>query len=310
MPTDGSPSRWPRRSADTGSRCWSPPATTGTSAPRERCSRTASRRARAPVPASACAARASTTARPRAGRRSLVARRMNGLHSVSAYVGEVTREFTLGPEADRLGVDVVIPSFQDVSAGQGSSDPRTEECLAMLPEVPFMLFVGAFRKAKGLETLFEAYRRLESPPPLALIGTHQHDAPEHIPDDVVTILDAPHKAVLAAWDRALFGVMPSLWPEPLGSTVTEAMSRGKAVIGSRLGGHADLLDEDSGLTVPPGDVGALTAAMRELIADPERREALGAAAARRARGVTAPVVIPRFEQAYRDLIAAVRAAEG
>jgi D-inositol-3-phosphate glycosyltransferase len=61
---------------------------------------------------------------------------------------------------------------------------------------------------------------------------------------------------------------------------------------------------ESGILVPQGDPAALAAAMEDLIADPERREAYGRAAARRATDFTAEVVLPRFEQAYRDLIAA------
>jgi glycosyltransferase involved in cell wall biosynthesis len=109
---------------------------------------------------------------------------------------------------------------------------------------------------------------------------------------------------MAAWGRAMFGVMPSLWPEPLGSTVAEGMSRGKPVIGTRLGGHADLITDATGILVPQGDVGALTRAMEELIGDPERRDAYGRAAAERARGFTAASVLPEFERAYEDVVAA------
>ncbi len=74
------------------------------------------------------------------------------------------------------------------------------------------------------------------------------------------------------------------------------------MIGTRLGGHTDMLDESTGILVPPGDVDALAAAMRELIEDPERREALGRAAAERARSFAGTSVLPRFEDAYRATI--------
>jgi glycosyltransferase involved in cell wall biosynthesis len=174
--------------------------------------------------------------------------------------------------------------------------------MAGLPKEPFILFVGAFRRVKGLETLFEAYRRLASPPPLVLIGTFERDSPAAMPPQATVLTDAPHAIVMAAWDRALFGVMPSLWPEPLGATVSEGMSRGRTVIGTRLGGHTDMLDENTGILVPQGDPAALAAAMEELIVDPARREALGRAAAERAKAFAASSVVPRFEQAYRDAI--------
>jgi glycosyltransferase involved in cell wall biosynthesis len=202
-------------------------------------------------------------------------------------------------------LEVTIPSFQaEPPARPGEEEPDVDAWLARLPEEPFILFVGAFRKVKGLETLFEAYRNLTDPPPLVLMGTFERDSPTDFPPDAVVLTDVPHQAVMASWERAMFGVMPSLWPEPLGATVSEGMSRGRPVIGTQLGGHTDMLDETTGILVPQGDAEALAAAMRELIEDPERREALGRAAAERAKSFAGTNVLPRFEEAYRDTIAA------
>jgi glycosyltransferase involved in cell wall biosynthesis len=82
------------------------------------------------------------------------------------------------------------------------------------------------------------------------------------------------------------------------------MSRGRPVIGTQLGGHADMLTDSAGVLVPQGDVGALRQAMEGLIADPQRREEMGRAAAERARSFRAENVLPRFEEAYRSVIAA------
>ena len=119
---------------------------------------------------------------------------------------------------------MTIPSFQDVAPDEAvdSSDGEVAPYLERLPAEPFILYVGAFRKVKGLETLFDAYERLESPPPLVLMGTYERDSPASVSRTTAVVLtDVPHKAVMAAWDRAMFGVMPSLWPEPFGATVAE-----------------------------------------------------------------------------------------
>jgi glycosyltransferase involved in cell wall biosynthesis len=235
-----------------------------------------------------------------------LARRMSGLHSVSTFVHDTTTRFVFGPEGTPPGlVQVTIPSFQEVAPDEDvDHDDAVLSYLDRLPTEPFILYVGAFRKVKGLETLFDAYRQLESPPPLVLMGTHERDEPEHFPDDAIVITDVPNRAVMAAWDRAMFGVMPSLWPEPFGATVAEAMNRGKPVIGTTLGGHVDMIGDSAGILVPQGDVGALAEAMASLIEDPERRDAYGRAAGERAREFAARSVIPRFEQAYRDVVAA------
>jgi glycosyltransferase involved in cell wall biosynthesis len=239
--------------------------------------------------------------------RPILARKMTGLHSVSGFVHEVTRRYLFGAQGAPKGlVEVVIPSFQEVDPASevDAGDPAVAPYLAELPEERFILFVGAFRKVKGLETLFEAYRRLESPPPLVLMGTYERDSPAEFPPEAIVITDVPHRAVMAAWDRALFGVMPSLWSEPFGATVAEAMNRGRPVIGTRPGGHVDMIDESAGLLVPQGDAGALAEAMAKLIGDEDLRERYGRAAAERARAFAASAVLPRFEQAYRDVIAA------
>jgi len=232
---------------------------------------------------------------------------MTGLHSVSTFVHDVTVRYLFGPGGPPADlVQVTIPSFQEVAPDEAidSSDGEVGAYLARLPQEPFILYVGAFRRVKGLETLFDAYERLESPPPLVLMGTYERDTPDGFPPDAVVLTDVPNKAVMAAWDRAMFGVMPSLWPEPFGATVAEAMNRGKPVIGTTLGGHVDMIGDNAGLLVPQGDVGALEAAMRELIEDPERRDRFGQAASEKARSFAAGAVIPRFEQAYRDVLAA------
>jgi glycosyltransferase involved in cell wall biosynthesis len=239
--------------------------------------------------------------------RPILARKMTGLHSVSSFVHEVTRRYLFGAQgAPKDLVEVVIPSFQDVDPSEpvDPTDSEVAPYLKRLPEQPFILFVGAFRKVKGLETLFEAYGRLESPPPLVLMGTYERDSPPGFPPEAIVIPDVPHRAVMAAWDRALFGVMPSLWPEPFGATVAEAMNRGRPVIGTRPGGHVDMIDDSAGRLVPQGDATALTEAMAALIGDPELRERYGRAAAERAKEFAASAVLPRFEQAYRDVVAA------
>ncbi|MDX6643267.1 MAG: hypothetical protein QOD76_1229, partial [Solirubrobacteraceae bacterium] len=49
--------------------------------------------------------------------------------------------------------------------------------LAELPTEPFLLFVGDVRRDKGIHVLLEAYQRLRSPPPLALVGKVWPDTP-------------------------------------------------------------------------------------------------------------------------------------
>jgi glycosyltransferase involved in cell wall biosynthesis len=201
-------------------------------------------------------------------------------------------------------VDAVLPSVREADADEAVAfKPRDQPDCAQLPADRFILYVGAMRRFKGVYQLLDAYARLESPPPLVLIGTLENDSPQEYPPGVIVLQNFPHGAVMAAWDHSLFGVTPSLGAEPLGSVVYEGMSRGKAVIGTTPGGHADMItDGETGLLVPAGDVEALTAAMQRLLAYPEWREQLGGAARERARAFTASVVVPQFEYFYQRVI--------
>lgn len=81
-------------------------------------------------------------------------------------------------------------------------------------------------------------------------------------------------ACLAAADVV---ALPSL-QEGLGVAALEAMAAGRPVVASRVGGLAEVVvDEVTGLLVPPGDAAALGRALARLGADPALRERLGAA---------------------------------
>ncbi len=242
-------------------------------------------------------------------------RKVSGLRSISSYVEEVMRRDFLGglKHAGRT-VTRVVP---DMIEKESSTDTLLAEAsgrLAELPDEPFILFVGALRRVKGVDELLSAYQRLESPPPLVLIGTLEPDSPR-FPPNVHVLLDVPHDAVMAAWDRCLFGVLPSLWPEPFGTVVTEAMSRGKAVIGTRPGGHTDLVaDGETGILVRAGDVDSLTKAMDRLIRSADLRERMGQAALVRSKRFAPEAVMPQIETMYAsaqaDGVAPERAKRG
>lgn len=67
------------------------------------------------------------------------------------------------------------------------------------------------------------------------------------------------------------------------NVIVEAMSRGLPVVATTAGAIPEIVGSDSGTLVPPADVPALAKCIDGLIADPQRRTALGGAGAARVR---------------------------
>jgi glycosyltransferase involved in cell wall biosynthesis len=85
-------------------------------------------------------------------------------------------------------------------------------------------------------------------------------------------------ALAAEFAEAQVVAIPSVWPEPFGLVGIEAFALGIPVVASHTGGIGDWLEHGvSGLAVAPGDASALADALRELLGDPQRARAMGAA---------------------------------
>jgi glycosyltransferase involved in cell wall biosynthesis len=228
--------------------------------------------------------------------RALLRRKTTAVHSVSQYVASV-----LNRDLQLNGVpSVVIPNFH----AEETETTVDERILERLPKEPFILFVGAVRRLKGVDELIAAHQRLDDPPPLVMVGVKTPDTPQTFPPGVTALTAVPHPTVMAMWDRALFGVFPSKWPEPLATVVHEAMSNGRPVIGTTPGGHEDMIDDgETGFLVPGGDSKALAEAMARLVDDQALRERLGREAKHRADRFTRDAVVPRLERFYYETIA-------
>jgi len=74
----------------------------------------------------------------------------------------------------------------------------------------------------------------------------------------------------------------SIEPEPFGRVIIEGMAARLPVVAYQHGGAGEIIvEQETGLLVPPGDVQALGQAVAELLADPARVEWLGQAGRRR-----------------------------
>ena len=79
--------------------------------------------------------------------------------------------------------------------------------------------------------------------------------------------------------------------EPFGRVIVEGMLAGRPVVATRGGAVCELVEEGvTGLTVSPGDAPGLAAAVRALLAEPERVAAMTAAARQAATRFSLPVM--------------------
>lgn len=97
-------------------------------------------------------------------------------------------------------------------------------------------------------------------------------------------------------------VLPSL-AEGTPNSIVEAMAHGIPVIASEVGGIPDMIGDDAGIRVAPGDTAALAEAMLRLANDPELRRQMGAAAQERYQKLFSPkVVLPLMLDTYERVV--------
>lgn len=194
----------------------------------------------------------------------------------------------------------IIPNFvpDDIAERRTHGSPL----MANLPAENFLLFVGDLSRDKGVHVLLEAVSGLDSQPPLVLIGRVSHETPTELPPNVILLPGWPHDAVMEAWSASTIALVPSLFADPCPTVAFEAMSVGAPVVGSHIGGLADIVaDGETGLLVTPGDAVALRTAIVRLLTDPDLRKRMGQAAKRRVVTFQTSTVIPQIEQVYRSL---------
>jgi glycosyltransferase involved in cell wall biosynthesis len=142
-------------------------------------------------------------------------------------------------------------------------------------------FVGAMTEGKGIFELFNAFYLLASRNPrLKLLYVGKGPEMEDLKKETRVlegrvIFVGQRRDVVRMYAAMDIFVLPSTCREAFGTVIIEAMSMGKPVIATHVGGVPEIIEHGTnGLIVPPGDSSALARAMWELIEVPSFREKL------------------------------------
>ncbi|HZO08743.1 MAG TPA: glycosyltransferase family 4 protein [Myxococcota bacterium] len=231
----------------------------------------------------------------------------------------VARAVAISPavrdELARGGVDPAkistIPSSVDPAAlAPRAAREATRRALEAEEGTVVLLVLASLVRRKGLDVLLDALASLPPRPDfhLWIAGAGPERTALEAQSERLGLSarvrflgsrdDAPD--LLAACDVY---VLPSR-REGLGVSALEAMAARRPVVASRVGGLGDaVVDQRTGLLVPPEDTAELARALARLLADPALRRRLGEAGpARLAEGFLASQMVAAYEKLYRSVL--------
>jgi glycosyltransferase involved in cell wall biosynthesis len=156
---------------------------------------------------------------------------------------------------------------------------------------PLVVFAGQVLRGKGVDVLIEALSLLRTPGWRCSIvgdGTFLPRCQSLVRDmklqDRVALTGwVPQQELHGILGHARAGVVPSVWPEPLGAVGIEMFRHGLPVVAFDVGGIREWLDDGlNGYLVPVFDRQALAQRLDLLLGNPEHARSLGELARRQA----------------------------
>ncbi|MCB2106673.1 MAG: glycosyltransferase [Rhodobacteraceae bacterium] len=214
--------------------------------------------------------------------------------------------------SEKLGLAV-----ETIHVIRGSGvDPRDFDVAPIPDGPPNFLVLSRLLHIKGIHVAVEALRRVRArgtPATLTIAGAPDPGNPSSV--DAATLarwssadgvtLTGQVADVRPLIARSLAVIQPSLGGEGLPKSLLEAAAGGRALIATDVPGNREIVvDGQTGLSVPPDDAEALSAAMEAAAARPETCRKWGLAAREKAAAEFATSLICRQHLAlYRRIVA-------
>lgn len=176
-----------------------------------------------------------------------------------------------------------------------------------------LLFVGRLEKAKGVEFLIEAISLIIKKFPrttLTIIGNGRNMT------DLLNLAKkmqiekyiqftgwVKNKDIASYYEKASIVVIPSVWPENFPTVCNEAMSAGRPVIGTNVGGIPELIDDGvDGYLVEPENSEQIAEKVVKLFSDEKSLVEFGANARKRAEELSIEKYVEKMEKIYERVL--------
>jgi glycosyltransferase involved in cell wall biosynthesis len=179
----------------------------------------------------------------------------------SQFMAKLVTRFRINSEKIRIlhnGID--IKSFKATGVDAG-----------------YVLYFGRLSREKGIETFLNAHAQLKGKIPAKVVGTGLFlDAVKQKFGKVDFTGFKQGGELREIIDKASFVVVPSEWYENCSMVVLESMALGKPVIGSRIGGIPEQIDDGkTGYLFEMGNSADLALKMEELARNEKLRQEMG-----------------------------------
>jgi glycosyltransferase involved in cell wall biosynthesis len=173
-----------------------------------------------------------------------------------------------------------------------------------------VLYVGQVNRVKGVHVLIEAFKKIEQRNvSLSIVGSGQDfECMERLAssDPRIKLLGfIPNEALATHYREANMMVVPSMWYDMAQLVIGEGFSFGIPVIGSRIGGIPELINEGyNGLLFEPGDSEELQERLGSLIRNPAELKKLEHGAFESSKNYDIKQHIAGLEEMYEECISA------
>lgn len=202
------------------------------------------------------------------------------LLSCSRHCAESFRAVGMEEKAEAVHYGIDIAAFNP-----GNDGAVIRSRLGIPGSDIVVAYVGRMVEEMGLGVLLESITpTVEKQPRIRFLVAGRsgpltetaRELAQRFPGNLHVVADVPFGELPQCYGAADAVIVPSINERAcLGLAIAEALATGKPVIVSNVGGGPEVMDEETGILVPPGDPKALSEAILGMISDPVRMGEMG-----------------------------------